>query len=65
MSSETQDSKTGDLLGLPHLLIVTRDATYLKMFSKCDTYSHGVENDDGECSDVKLFTWIPRFSHFE
>ncbi len=38
ITSKTQVSKTGDLLGLPHLLIVIRDATYLKMFSKCDTY---------------------------
>lgn len=65
MTRKTQDSKTGDLLGLPHLLFVTRDGMYLKMFSKCDTYSHGVENDDRECSDVELFTWIRRFNLFE
>ena len=57
LNDQQQDSKTGDLLGLLHLCLVIRDATHSKIFSKCDTYSHAVENDDGECSDVKLFRW--------
>ena len=54
LNDQQQDSKTGDLLGLLHLCLVIRDATHSKMFSKCDTYSHGVENDDGECAEVTV-----------